>query len=485
MIFEDHSRIHLLFLYLYTAKLSIMKITLFGAAGDVTGSAYYLQTNDASILIDFGIFQGGKNADVRNRKLPPVNFRDLDAIILTHAHLDHTGRLPLLARTGYRNTIYATPATIEMTALILHDSAKVQMFDMERMNRKRKRRGQPPITPLYSQDEVEKILTLFKPLDYTTPLEVAKGITVRAVEAGHILGSVSFEVTLTMQERKKTVIFSGDLGPQGMAILKDPAILNKADLVFMESTYGDRNHRSLRETLMEGESIILKAIERKGKILVPSFAVGRTQQLLYYLSAIHSKSPVHFPVYLDGPMGNAATNIYLKHPELYDEEALELIASGHLKTDLSHLKFCVTPDESKALNDLDGPCMIIAGAGMCNAGRIMHHLKHNLWNPETSVIIVGFQAEGTLGRKLVEGAKSVFIHGEKIVVRAGIHLLGGLSAHAGQDDLLHWFNSLAGSKPRLVLSHGEDKARQPLAEIIHQRYGIRAELPEYGEVIKL
>ena len=462
-----------------------MKITLFGAAGDVTGSAYYLETKKSSILIDFGIFQGGRQAEIRNRNLPPVDFLRLDAIILTHAHLDHSGRIPLLIKQGYRRPIYTTQATIEMTSLILHDSAKVQMFEIERLNRKRNRRGETPIVPLYSPEEVDKVLQLFLPVTYDTVVKVTDEIHFRVVEAGHILGSVSIEVIINESGHEKRVVFSGDLGPQGMAILKDPVTFQKADLVFMESTYGDLDHRTLKETLLQGESIILEALEKKGKILIPSFAVGRTQQLLYYLSAIHSAKNVHFPVYVDSPMAIEATDIYMKHTELFDEEAMELLNSGHLKRDLNHLHFCLTPDESKALNDIEGPCMIIAGAGMCNAGRIMHHLKHNLWKAETSVIIVGYQAEGTLGRKLVEGVKSVSIYGEKIVVNAQIHLLGGLSAHAGQTDLLNWLGVIAGSKPMVVLSHGEDKGRKPLAELIFKNYGIEAVLPEYGEVIKI
>jgi len=463
-----------------------MKITLYGAAGDVTGSAYYVETDSAKVLIDFGVFQGGKQAETRNLKIPPINIKLLDCVVLTHAHLDHTGRLPLLTKNGYHNPVYATPATIEMSALILLDSAKVKKLDMERSNRRRSRAGQAHIEPMYSSDDVTQVLKLFKPIPYNTPVPVAPGITIRAVEAGHILGSASIELTADEKGKKKVVIFSGDLGPLGMAILKDPAPLPYADLVFLESTYGDRDHRSLKETLVEGEAIIRQAVKDKGKILIPSFAVGRTQQLLYYLAAaFHAGNVPRFPVILDSPMAIEATKIYMKHPELYDEEALELEKSGELKTDLSHVTISTTPEESKALNDIGGPCMIIAGSGMCNAGRILHHLRHNLWMPETSVIIVGYQAEGTLGRQLVDGAKTVRIFGETISVKAQVHLLGGLSAHAGQTDLLHWFDVVAGSRPRVVLSHGEDKGRKPLAGIISSRYGITPILPEYGQVIEI
>ncbi|MCX6246905.1 MAG: MBL fold metallo-hydrolase [Bacteroidetes bacterium] len=463
-----------------------MKITLFGAAGDVTGSAYYVETGSAKVLVDFGVFQGGKQSEMRNLKMPPININLLDAVILTHAHLDHTGRLPLLVKNGYNNPVFATPASIEMTALILNDSAKVKKLDMERTNRKRSRAGQSHIEPIYSQKDVDRLLKLFKPVPYNEPFAVAPGMSIRAVEAGHILGSVSIELTAVENGKKKVVIFSGDLGPQGMAILKDPAPLPYADLVFLESTYGDRDHRSLKDTLLEGEAVIRQAVKDKGKILIPSFAVGRTQQLLYYLAAaFHRGNVPQFPVFLDSPMAIEATNIYMKHGELYDEEALELARSGELKTDLSHVHLSVTPEESKALNDVEGPMMIIAGSGMCNAGRILHHLRHNLWMPATSVIIIGYQAEGTLGRQLVDGTRSVRIFGETIAVKAQVHLLGGLSAHAGQSDLLRWFDVVAGSKPRVVLSHGEDKGRKPLADIISARYGLAPVLPEYGDVIEI
>lgn len=463
-----------------------MKITLYGAAGDVTGSAYYVQTKQSGVLIDCGIFQGNKSAESRNSKPPPVDYSTLNSVILTHAHLDHTGRLPLLIKQGYTNPIYATPATIEMTALVLHDSVRVQAHDLARSNRKRLRSGQSPLSSPYSEEEVVSVLGLLKPVSYEQPLEVAPGIVMRCVEAGHILGSVSIELTINEDGRKKVVVFSGDLGPQGMAILKDPVPFSFADLVFLESTYGDRDHKSLKDTLAEGEEIIKYAIANKGKILIPSFAIGRTQQLLYYMAAsFHKEILPAFNVYIDSPMAIEATKIYLKHQELYDEEAKELLKSGHLEADLSHVKYSLTPEESMALNDVPGPVLIIAGSGMCNAGRILHHFRHNLWRPETSVVIVGYQGEGTLGRRLVEGAKTVSIFGEQIAVKAQVHKLGGLSAHAGQTDLLRWFDKVAVSRPKVVLSHGEDRGRKPLAEIIEQKYGIKPVLPEYGDSVEI
>ncbi len=331
-----------------------MKITLFGAAGDVTGSAYYVETDLGKVLVDFGLFQGGKQLETRNLRLPPIDISKLDSVILTHAHLDHTGRLPLLTKAGYQNPVFATPASIEMSALILHDSAKVKKLDIDKANRKRSRSGQSHLQPIYSIEDVDHALKLFTPIPYNEPVTVAPGISIGAVEAGHILGSVSFELTVIEKEKKKVVVFSGDIGPIGMAILKDSAPLPYADLVFLESTYGDRDHRSLKDTLLEGETIIRQAVKDKGKILIPSFAVGRTQQLLYYMAAAFHRGdfPV-FPVYLDSPMAIEATNIYMKHTELYDEEAMELVRSGELKADLSHVNMSTTPEESIALYDLE------------------------------------------------------------------------------------------------------------------------------------
>ncbi|MEI6456810.1 MAG: MBL fold metallo-hydrolase [bacterium] len=463
-----------------------MKITLYGAAGDVTGSSYYLQTDRSAILIDCGNFQGSKTSESKNRKLPPVKIGSLEAVILTHAHLDHCGRLPLLAKAKYHNPVYATPASIDIVKLILRDSLKVQNNDLEKLNRRLIRNGKPPLEPLFTEEEVEDVIKLLSPLPYHEGFYVAPGIRVKAVEAGHILGSASFEIEVTEQEQTKTVVFSGDLGPSGMPIVRDPEPPAKADLVFIESTYGDRDHKPMKETLDEFDSIISATVANKGKILVPSFAVGRTQDILYYLDvASHEGRLPLFPIYLDSPMAIEATKIYLHHPELYDEEMMALSREGQIQRDMNRIHATSSPEESRKINDVPGPCMIIAGSGMCNAGRILHHLRHNLWNPDTAVIIVGYQAVGTLGRRLVDGAKWVTIFGERISVRARIYKLGGFSAHAGQTDLLKWFNALAPFRPKVVLSHGEDRARLPLAKILRERYGLNPILPNYGDIIEL
>lgn len=464
-----------------------MRITIHGAGGgEVTGSAYLVQTSTASVLVDFGLFQGAKKVENYNRLPRKEMVPKLDAVVLTHAHLDHTGRLPLLTRAGYQGPIYATPATIDLTGLILRDSAHLQQADVERENRRRKREGKPLLEPLYTAADTEKLRPLARALAYDRPTEVAPGVVVRAVEAGHMLGSASLEMTIEEGSKKQVVVFSGDLGPRGAPLHRDPTPFEHADLVFMESTYGDRDHKRLQETAVEAREVIRKAVEAGGKILVPSFAIGRTQLLLYLLAgAFKRKTLPRFPIYVDSPMAIEATKIYGKHVELFDEEALAMQKSGELRTNLETVQFCPTAEDSRALNNIEGPCLIIAGAGMCNGGRILHHFRYNLAKPSTTVLIVGYQSHGSLGRMLVDGKPYVKIFGERIPVRASVHTFGGLSGHAGQTDLLGWFDVLAASRPRVVLTHGEERGRKTLGRIIKERYRLKVEYPSLGDVITL
>src|SRR6516225_7864027 len=344
-----------------------MKITVHGAAGgEVTGSAYMLQTRGANILVDFGLFQGARKAENYNRIPKKGAFERLNAVVLTHAHLDHTGRLPLLTRAGYTGPIYATPATIDFAELILKDSAHLQKSDVERQNRRRQRTGQPLLDPLYEQQDVERLRPLYKELGYDAPTPLAPGIAVRAIEAGHMLGSVSLEMTVEDEGKKKIVVFSGDLGPRGAPLHRDYVPFQKADFVFMESTYGDRDHRSLTDTAIETREVIKKAADAGAKILVPVFAVGRTQLLLYLLAGAFQRGTLSpFPIYIDSPMAIEATKIYAKHTELFDDEALAMHQSGELRESLETAQYCPTAEESRALNNLKGPCLIMAGAGMC------------------------------------------------------------------------------------------------------------------------
>jgi metallo-beta-lactamase family protein len=458
-----------------------IRLTFLGAAGCVTGSAYLVETSQARVLVDFGVFQGFRHADEQNVVPEVLRPAKLDSVVLTHAHNDHTGRLPLLTKAGYLGTIHCTPATIEMSALILRDSAKVQAQDIARVNRRRERAGDPPLDVLYTVAEVDATLRQFRPVTYDLPIQIAPGIRACFAEAGHMLGSASIKLFVEEGGKRFTIAFSGDLGSRGVPILKDPEGFSSANAVILESTYGDRDHKPFVETVAEFERIVQDSIERGGKILVPTFAVGRAQLIVYLLAQMFRSGAVEkIPIYLDSPMAIEASIILGRHTELYDEEFHALNRERPLSVDLDSLRASRTADESRAINDVKGPCVVLAGSGMCNAGRILHHLRQNLWQKNTSVVIVGYQAEGTLGRMLVERRPQVKIFGEPIAVNAHIHTLNGFSAHAGQTDLLHWFQPLAAPKPRVFLTHGEAKGREPLAKIIGERFGIQPELPEFG-----
>jgi len=462
-----------------------MYITMFGAAGEVTGSCYLVATVGARVLIDCGLFQGSRDDERRNQLPRDVHPAALDAVVLTHAHLDHSGRLPLLVQHGYRGPIYATPATIDVATLLLADAAHLQQSDVARANRRRQRRALEPIVPLFDQADVAAVMALVRPLPYEESASIAPGVSVRLVEAGHILGSASVILTVTEGVGDHVAVFSGDLGPRGAPIVNDPARIDRAaDVVLLESTYGDRDHRPLAETVAEFARLVTQAAQDRSKILVPAFAVGRTQDILYHLAALVRAGTVPpTPIYLDSPLAIAATELYLKYPALADAEARKVSRPGKLWPGLETLHLCVSTDESRALNDAEGPCIIIAGSGMCTGGRILHHLKHNLWRPETLVLIVGYQAEGTLGRLLIEGARRVRIFDETIAVRAQVHTLGGFSAHAGQSGLVDWLAPIAPTQPQVVLTHGEEPARSALAQRIAARFGLAAELPLLNDVI--
>lgn len=463
-----------------------MRITFFGAAKEVTGSCHLLETEKARLLVDCGLFQGNRRLERLNlipRKLAP---RTLDCVLLTHGHLDHCGRLPLLGKAGFNGPIYATQGTIEIATLILKDAAHVQENDIKRENRRRQRAGQKAISPLFDLRDVQHILSQFKSVDYDEWFDPLPGVSVRYVEAGHILGSASIEIDAGTGSKRKRLIFSGDLGPYDVPIMKDPARIDRADFVFMESTYGDRDHRSLEASIAEFRELIDECTKKGGKVLIPVFAVGRTQQVLYHLAELFREGKLKpIPIYLDSPMAIQATAIYQKHPELQDREARDLANSGQLRKDLSSLRLCESAPESMLLNETPGPCIIMAGAGMCNAGRILHHLKHNLWLESTTVIIVGYQARGSLGRMLVDGADTVKIMGETIAVKAKVRGVGGFSAHADQSDLIRWLSSMTSTNPKVTLIHGEPHPMSQLAYRIENDFGLKCSMPSIGSTAEL
>jgi len=463
-----------------------MKIKVVGAAGgEVTGSAYFVQTERARVLVDAGMFQGGKKSEAKNRLPPGVNLSKLDAVLLTHAHLDHTGRTPLLVKHGFRGRVFATAATIDLAALILNDSARLQAQDAQRINRRRAHSAEAPVEPLYAPEHVAPLRKLARAVPFREPIAVADGMTARWIEAGHMLGSASIELTVEEDGRSRVVVFSGDLGPSTLPIIREFETLPRADVVFLESTYGDRDHRPYSETVAEFESLIQQGVKEGSKILVPTFAIGRSQQILYHLAVMFHRQLVKpFHVYLDSPMAIEASKRMMKHPDLFSAEMLEW-KERILPLDKAWFHTSATARESQSLNKVDGPCLILAGAGMCTGGRILHHFLANLWREKTRVLIVGYQGQGSLGRRLVEGAKSVSIYREKVTVRATVHTLNGFSAHAGQSDLLKWFSPLAASRPKVLITHGEDTPRKSLSALIQQRFSLSPELPSQGDTIEI
>ena len=470
---------------LQQVDLSMITITPYGAAGEVTGSAYLVETENANILVDFGMFQGDKDDDARNVVPGKIHRTKIDAMILTHGHLDHCGRIPILVREGYRGPIRATAATKEMAGIILRDAAHIQESDFERRTRRAKKHGHKisrTDTPLFDSDDVQRALNQFREVEYNDSVHIADGITAIFRDAGHMLGSASVELKI----EGKTIVFSGDVGPPGLPYLRDAESPLHADVVVMESTYGDRDHRSLQETEDEFEQILRQAISTNGKIFIPSFAIGRAQQMMYYLAElIREKHIPPIPIFLDSPMAIIATQAYAKYDELFDVESTALMENDQLKRDLSSLRFCETADESRAINDAKPPFVVIAGAGMMNAGRIMHHTRHNISDPNSHIVIVGYQSRGSLGRRLVDGADHISIMGDYKPVNAQIHTLGGFSAHAGQTDLLKWFAPMAQSKPKVFLTHGEDDARTVLQKKLNEQFGVEAQLPVYAEHIQI
>lgn len=464
----------------------MIRIRVVGAGSGVTGSSYLVETPQARVLVDFGQFQGADARQSDNASLGPVDPARLNAVVLTHAHLDHSGRLPLLIRHGYRGPMFASIATVDLTAAVLDDAAGIQEQDAARENRRRERAGLDPIPPLFSRADADAFDRAARPIPFEQWTRVADGVEVRFFEAGHILGSASVEMRIRSAEATRTIVFSGDVGPRGVPILRDPVLPPSCDLAFLESTYGDRDHQTGPDAAEALVRIVRDAYFERQRVLIPAFAIGRTQLLLYHLGeAIADGRLGQVPIYLDSPAGRRATDVYMKHQDLYDAEAKRLIAADGVRRGLSSLRIVESPQESMALNRSWDPCVIIAGSGMCEGGRIVHHLRHNLWRRGTRVVLVGYMARGTLGRRLAENAKEVAIFGDPIAVRAEIHRLDGFSAHAGRSELLEWARPAAAPGARIVLTHGEPEARSSLAEGLRERYGVDVVLPMNGDTIDL
>jgi metallo-beta-lactamase family protein len=461
-----------------------MRITVLGAAGEVTGSGYLVQTGNVQVLVDFGLFQGRGGTDLKNAEMGPLDPAALSAVVLTHAHLDHVGRVPLLR--GLRCKIHGTRATCDLARIIMEDSAGIQEGDAIRENRIRERTGEPSVEPLYTRADVERVVPNLVGHGYSEWIDVAPNVRIFLHDAGHILGSSSVEMRVTENGNEKCVVFSGDVGQDGMPIINNATPCPPADLVIMESTYGDRNHRGPAETLAELKDILKTAAWEKQKVLCPAFAIGRSQLLMHVLAEIvRDGATPNVPIYLDSPLAIRATEIYDRHVQEFDNDARKLAQSGQTRRDMRNVHPVLSPAQSRELNNMWDPCVIIAGSGMCTGGRILHHLRHNLWKRGVQVLLTSFMGEGTLGRRLVDGATTVRIFREDVMVRAKIRTVGGLSAHAGQSGLLDWVRVAAESKAKIVLTHGEEPQRATLAAKIKERWGIQSVLPARFETLEL
>lgn len=451
-----------------------MKLTSYGAAQEVTGSCHLIELGNTKVLLDCGLIQGRKKDELRNHDPFPFNPAELDAVVLSHAHIDHCGRLPMLINQGYSGKIHSHAASCDLVQILLKDSAQLNARDVEYQNKRRRRAGKSLLQPLYDQMDVESTLSRLEPVSYEEPRTIAQGVSIRLFDAGHILGSSMVELTLTEGDQTRTVVFSGDLGHRGSPILRDFSYLKKADLVLMESTYGNRLHRDWAETLEEVSGIASALSSVRGNILIPAFSVGRSQMILYTMARYFEEWDLgRWNIFLDSPMAIRASEVYLKHTTLYDEEASAYYRKNGPLLAMPNLRFSQTADESRAINAMASGAIVVAGSGMCNGGRIMHHLKHNLWRPDAHVIIAGYQSPGTLGRKLVDGKDRVRIWGEQIQVRASIHTVGGLSAHADQQGMVDWYDSFD-NRPPALLVHGEEKAMNVLAGRLTDELGARA-----------
>lgn len=464
-----------------------MKLSFFGADQCVTGSCHCLEINGKTILIDCGLQQG--RDEVSNGEFP-FNPANVDYVLVTHAHIDHSGRIPMLIRQGFHGEILTTRLTADLMRIMLLDSAHIQEQDAEWKNRKGKRAGRAPVEPLYTIEDAQKVGEFLQTCEYQETVDLCEGVTVQFADAGHLLGSASILMTLRENGVEKTIIFSGDIGNVDQPIIRDPVHFTGADYVVMESTYGDRNHTEVWSYTDDLAKIIDETMARGGNVVIPSFAVGRTQELLYFIREIKDKNMVKsnpdFPVYIDSPLAKQATQIFTGDLRGYlDEQALELVADGTHMFSFSNLHMTETVDESRALNEDRTPKVIISASGMCDAGRIRHHLKHNLWRPECTVAFVGYQGEGTLGRLLLNGAESVKMFGEEINVRAQIVNYTGLSSHADRDHLLSWIADIKEPKPQHVfVVHGDREVAPFFAQTI-QGMGFTAHAPQYTEVYDL
>ncbi len=458
-----------------------MRLIFIGADHEVTGSCHVLEVCGRYILVDCGMEQG--TDDFEKAELP-MNIADIDYVLLTHAHIDHSGMLPLLYARGFRGDVIATPATVDLCDIMLKDSAHIQMTEAEWKNRKGQRAGREPVVPIYDMNDAEGVLEHFVSCDYDKVMDLCEGVKVKFSDAGHLLGSASIEVWINEDGEERKIVFSGDIGNLNRPIIKDPSYINDADYVVMESTYGDRYHNADVDYVSELAGICQRTFDRGGNVVIPAFAVGRTQEMLYYFRKIKEEGLIKghsFEVYVDSPLAVEATQIFNENmAECFDEEAMELVRNGINPLRFPGLTLSITSNDSIAINSDNKPKVIISASGMCEAGRIRHHLKHNLWRKECTVVFVGYQANGTLGRMLLEGASEVKLFGETIEVMAEIVKLEGVSGHADKAGLIKWITSFDNRLKQVFVVHGEDEVSTGFAKCLCDEYGLNAVAPYSG-----
>lgn len=460
--------------------LRVMKLTFWGAAQTVTGSMHELELEGHRYLLDCGQYQGRrKEAEARNRDFP-FCCDQISAVVLSHAHIDHSGNLPLLVHKGFQGPIYTSAGTADLCVPMLTDSASIQEKDALYLNKRNAKQGrkQEPVVPMYTIEDAQKTFPLFRPTPMRTPTDIGPSLSYFSVDAGHLLGSTSMTLTGKVDGREIVLAFSGDVGRAGLPIIRDPEPMPPADFLIMESTYGNRLHKPLTDVANTVADVVNRTYKRGGKMIVPSFAVGRTQQLVLVLHQLINAGRIpSFPIFVDSPLAVNVTDVFRKHKELFDEEALQFDENGEDPFGFQRLRYVREVSESKALNDLHGPFMVISASGMCEAGRILHHLKNNIADPKNTVLITGYQAENTLGRKIVEKWPEVNIFGEPVRLRAEVAVLDELSGHADQNELLEWMKPMVGRLRKVFLVHGEPDSQKALIQKIQERYGLDVVAP--------
>lgn len=459
-----------------------MKITFLGAARTVTGSCYVVECEQARFAIDCGMHQGNRAIEMRNWDENEVyRAEGLDFILLTHAHIDHSGLLPRLVGQGFAGPVYTTPPTKDLLGIMLEDSARIQETEAKWRSTKKLRAGDPPVEPLYTVEQAQNALKLLQVREYNQAFEPVPGVRVVFNDAGHILGSAFIELWIKDNGQESKLVFSGDLGRPNQLLVRDPQTVETADFLFLESTYGGRNHKNESQSRDELAEAVRYCYDRGEKVIIPAFAVERTQELLYsfYLLRKEGRLPEDMPIYVDSPLAIKATEIFRRHWDYYDHQTKELVKKGENPLELPNLRYTLSADESRAINSTKESAVVIAGSGMANAGRIKHHLRHNIWKSGAAVVFVGFQAEGTPGRRIVDGAATVRLLGEELSVKAKIFTIGGFSGHAGQQQILDWLSHFRNPDTRVYLIHGEHSGQKVLAGLIRERFGFNVHIPDY------